>query len=69
MEGEFLVISVHMQLLHFLKCFLSCRACWGKPFILNVRYISHHAQASEDFELWTHSNECLALVRRHIMQR
>lgn len=48
---------------------LSCRACWGKPFILNIRYISHHAQASDDFELWTHSNECLALVRRHIMQR
>lgn len=45
------------------------KSWWGKPFVLIVRYIPHHAQAPEDFEIWTHTNECLALVRRHILQK
>ena len=49
--------------------FLSLRSWWGKPFSLIVRYIPHHAQAPEDLEVWAHTNECLALVRRHISQK
>jgi len=45
------------------------RGSWGRPFVLVVRYMSHHAHAPEDFELWTHTNECVAALRRHIMQR
>ena len=37
--------------------------------MLTVRYISPHAQAPEDFEMYTHSNESLATLRRHINQR
>ena len=47
----------------------SCRSCWGRPFVLTIRYIPPHAQAPEDFELHTHSNESVATVRRHIIQK
>ena len=34
-----------------------------------VRYSTHHQQPVEDFELASHSNETVAAVRRHILQR
>ena len=45
------------------------RAAWGRAFLLVVRYSSHHQQPVEDFELASHSNETIAAVRRHILQR
>jgi ubiquitin carboxyl-terminal hydrolase 9/24 len=45
------------------------KAMWGRAFLLVVRYSSHHQQPAEDFELSSHSNETIAAVRRHILQR
>ena len=45
------------------------RAAWGRAFLLIVRYSSHHQQPAEDFELSCHTNESIAAVRRHILQR
>ncbi|XP_064393950.1 probable ubiquitin carboxyl-terminal hydrolase FAF-X [Halichondria panicea] len=45
------------------------KAAWGRPMTVIVRYLSHHGQPPEDFELWTQANASLAQVRRHIMQK
>ena len=47
----------------------SCRSCpRGKCFTLVVRFPNQGRQP-EDIEIWTHSNETLATVRRRIMAR
>ena len=40
----------------------------GKHFTLIVRFPNQGRQP-EDIEIWTHSNETLATVRRHILNR
>ena len=54
-----------------LKCFLSSKLNLyfrGKHFTLTVRFPNQGRQP-EDLEIWTHSNETLATVRRHILNR
>ena len=51
-----------------IKCISLCRACRGKHITLYIRF-SPQARQSEDFEIWSHTNESLASVRRHIYSR
>lgn len=44
------------------------RSCRGRHVSLIVRFPSHGRQG-EDFEIWSHSNESVASVRRQIMSR
>eukprot|EP00794_Sanderia_malayensis_P010838 gene10838-11990_t len=44
------------------------RACRGKHVTLYIRF-SPQARQSEDFEIWSHKNESIAGVRRHIYNR
>ena len=45
------------------------RGHWGKPFSLTFRYIPPNNPQPEDFELWTHSNETIAALRRHLAKK
>ena len=47
---------------------LHCSAYCGKHMTLIVRTAAQGRQ-TEDFELWSHMNETIATVRRHIVQR
>ncbi|XP_059175144.1 probable ubiquitin carboxyl-terminal hydrolase FAF-X isoform X4 [Physella acuta] len=44
------------------------RACRGKLMLLKVRFPSQNRQG-DDVEIWSHSNETVGQVRRHILQR
>ena len=44
------------------------RAFRGRLVTLKVRYQSQGRQV-EDFEIWSHQNETVGAVRRHILQR
>ncbi|EDO35056.1 predicted protein [Nematostella vectensis] len=44
------------------------RSCRGRHVSLIVRFPSHGRQG-EEFEIWSHTNESIASVRRHILSR
>lgn len=44
------------------------RAYYGKHITLVVRTVAQGRQ-TEDFDLWSHLNETIATVRRHILQK
>ena len=48
--------------------FILCRSCRGRHVSLFVRFPSHGRQG-EDFEIWSHTNESVASVRRQIISR
>lgn len=52
----------------WLNVFLLCRSCRGRHVSLIVRFPSHGRQG-EDFEIWSHTNESIASVRRQVMSR
>ncbi|XP_065887407.1 ubiquitin carboxyl-terminal hydrolase 9X-like isoform X3 [Dysidea avara] len=45
------------------------RSRWGRPFMLVIRCIMGHYQPPEDIDLFSHSNETVAALRRHILQK
>ncbi|KAK3714003.1 hypothetical protein RRG08_009701 [Elysia crispata] len=44
------------------------RACRGKLMLLKIRFPSQNRQG-DDVEIWSHSNETVGQVRRHVLQR
>ena len=54
----------------FLICYgiLLCRSCRGRHVSLIVRFPAHGRQG-EEYEVWSHSNESVAAVRRQILNR
>lgn len=45
------------------------RSMWGRPFVMIVRCIMGHSRPPEDIEMFSHSNETVAALRRHILQK